>query len=212
MYFQSSFQYHDYMDRKAPKATKSLDNIFARQLTGGRDEQGSPFLWRDATRSEEHLYSGSLQQSEPASQPSTPSRFSVARSRISALIKKLSPRPFHKAVPATSSCPWVIVEFANQDLESPIVSGRTSSITSDHSFDLAVRANRLRKEKMVHGSEEQIHKKSGVSTHVLDIRHQSHIPQVSSVGADRHSKHDEQRRYRLTTGLATKHRPAFNTG
>jgi hypothetical protein len=36
--------------------TKSLDNIFARQLTYGAEEQGSPFLWRDATRSEEQLY------------------------------------------------------------------------------------------------------------------------------------------------------------
>jgi hypothetical protein len=41
---------------KTPLATKSLDNIFARQLSYGAGEQGSPFLWREATRSEEQLY------------------------------------------------------------------------------------------------------------------------------------------------------------
>jgi hypothetical protein len=46
---------HEYMGHKPPLATKSLDNIFVRQLTYGT-EQRSPFLWQDATRSEEQLY------------------------------------------------------------------------------------------------------------------------------------------------------------
>ncbi|KAJ9575705.1 hypothetical protein L9F63_007464, partial [Diploptera punctata] len=76
-------------------------------------------------------------------------------SKISALLKKLSPRSCHKNVPSTSSYPWVVVEFANQDLDSPDTSLRTSSITSDYSFDMAVKANRLRTEQIIHDSEEQ---------------------------------------------------------
>jgi hypothetical protein len=73
--------------------------------------------------------------------------FCVARSRISALLKKLSPRSRHKAAAPNSPCPWVVVEFSKQDLESPDVSGRASSAPSDHSFDMAVQASRLRREQ-----------------------------------------------------------------
>ncbi|KAJ9575704.1 hypothetical protein L9F63_007463, partial [Diploptera punctata] len=60
-------------------ATKSLDNIFAKQLSGEGEDKSSPFLWRDATRSDEHLYHGSFNLPTAVCQPSTPSRFSVAR-------------------------------------------------------------------------------------------------------------------------------------
>jgi hypothetical protein len=46
------------MEHKTALITKSLDNIFARQLTSGT-EQGSPILWQDATHSEEELYHAS---------------------------------------------------------------------------------------------------------------------------------------------------------
>jgi hypothetical protein len=51
-------RFHDH-ECKTPLTTKSLDNIFARQLMYGTEERGSPFLWRDATRSEEQLYHAS---------------------------------------------------------------------------------------------------------------------------------------------------------
>jgi hypothetical protein len=65
-----------------------------------------------------------------------------------ALLKKLSPRPRHKAALSNSPCPWVVVEFSNKDLESPDANatGRANSFSSDHSFDMAVRA-RLRLEQ-----------------------------------------------------------------
>ncbi|GFG33681.1 hypothetical protein Cfor_12295, partial [Coptotermes formosanus] len=141
-----SFHDHGYMGQKASLATKSLDNIFARQLSSGT-EQGSPFLWQDATRSEEQLYHASYSLPGATCPANKGSRFSGARSRISALLKKLSPRPRHKAAAPSSPCPWVVVEFSNKDLESPDVSGRASSVTSDHSFDMAVRASRLRRQQ-----------------------------------------------------------------
>jgi hypothetical protein len=69
---------HEYMGHKPPLATKSLDNIFARQLTYGT-EQGSPFLWQDATRSEEQLYHAPHTFSETAGPSNKASRFSGAR-------------------------------------------------------------------------------------------------------------------------------------
>jgi hypothetical protein len=74
-----SFRDHDYMGHKAPMATKSLDNIFARQLTSDTGEQQSPFLWRDATRSEEHLYHASYSFPRTTCPESKASRFSGAR-------------------------------------------------------------------------------------------------------------------------------------
>jgi len=74
-----SFRDHDYMGHKAPMATKSLDNIFARQLTSGTGEQQSPFLWRDATRSEEQLYHTSYSLPRTTCPENKASRFSGAR-------------------------------------------------------------------------------------------------------------------------------------
>ncbi|KDQ65291.1 hypothetical protein L798_00047 [Zootermopsis nevadensis] len=70
-----------------------------------------------------------------------------ASSHITALLKKLSPRPRHKAALPNSSCPWVVVEFSKKDLESPDAAGRANSFCSDHSFDMAVHATRLRGEE-----------------------------------------------------------------
>ena len=81
--------------------------------------------------------------------------FCVARSRISALLKKLSPRLRQKAAVPNSPCPWVVVEFSNQDLGSPDVSGRTNSVTSDYSFDMAVQASRLRREQAAYNKHVQ---------------------------------------------------------
>jgi hypothetical protein len=67
------------------------------------------------------------------------------RSRISTFLKKLSPRLCHKAAPPNS--PWVVVEFSNQDKGSADATGRANSLASDHSFDMAVWATRLRKEQ-----------------------------------------------------------------
>lgn len=69
---------HEYMGHKPPLATKSLDNIFARQLTYGT-EQGSPFLWQDATRSEEQLYHAPHTFSGTTCFANKASRFSGAR-------------------------------------------------------------------------------------------------------------------------------------
>jgi hypothetical protein len=66
------------MGRKPPLATKSLDNIFARQLTYGT-EQGSPFLWQDATRSEEQLYHAPHTFSGTSCSANKASRLSGAR-------------------------------------------------------------------------------------------------------------------------------------
>jgi hypothetical protein len=66
------------MGQKASLATKSLDNIFARQLSSGT-EQGSPFLWQDATRSEEQLYHASYSLPGATCPANKGSRFSGAR-------------------------------------------------------------------------------------------------------------------------------------
>lgn len=78
-----------------------------------------------------------------------------ARSHITALLKKLSPRPRHKAALPNSPCPWVVVEFSNKDLESPDVTGRANSFSSDQSFDMAVHATRLWREKAANNENTQ---------------------------------------------------------
>jgi hypothetical protein len=40
-----------------------------------------------------------------------------------------------------------VVEFSNQDLKCPDATGRANSVTSDQSFDMAVRATRLQRER-----------------------------------------------------------------
>ncbi|KDR11389.1 hypothetical protein L798_14021 [Zootermopsis nevadensis] len=72
------FRFHD-RECKTPLTTKSLDNIFARQLTFGAEEQQSPFLWRDATRSEEQLYHAPHGFPGAAYPKNKASRFSGAR-------------------------------------------------------------------------------------------------------------------------------------
>lgn len=70
------FHEHEY---KTPLTTKSLDNIFARQLTYGAEEQGSSFLWQDATRSEEQLYHAPHAFPGVTCRTNKASRFSGAR-------------------------------------------------------------------------------------------------------------------------------------
>ncbi|XP_069702984.1 uncharacterized protein [Periplaneta americana] len=189
------FQDHDYMGRKTPLATKSLDNIFAKQLSSGA-ERGSPFLWRDVTRSEEQLYHTPKSFSGTTYLRNKVARFSGARSCITALLKKLSPRPHHKTGSPNNPCPWVVVEFSNQDLDSPNASGWTNSVTSDHSFDMAVQANKLQKQQTAtrQATREEV--------------------QVAHEGFDNTIRQREVRQHRISrSGLAaTKHRPAFNTG
>lgn len=182
---------HEYMGHKPPLATKSLDNIFARQLTYGT-EQGSPFLWQDATRSEEQLYHAPHTFSGTPCSANKASRFSGARSHISALLKKLSLWPHHKAAPPNS--PWVVVESSSQDPKCPDATGWVNSVTSDQSFNMDLQATRLRKEQAAINKNFQ--------------------EQVSYVGSDRPCKKGEDKQHRsLGTGLAArKHRAAFNTG
>lgn len=67
------------------------------------------------------------------------------RSHISALLKKLSLWPHHKA--ASRDSPWVVVEFSNQDLKCPDDTGRVNSLTSDQSLDMPVEATGLWREQ-----------------------------------------------------------------
>jgi hypothetical protein len=87
--------------------------------------------------------------------------FRVARSRISAFLKKLSPRLRHKAAAPNSPCPWVVVEFSNQDLESPDASERANSVTSDYSIDMALQASRLWREQAA--NDDNIHRQVNIN-------------------------------------------------
>ncbi|CAG2054939.1 unnamed protein product, partial [Timema podura] len=152
------YQRHNAPKRKphlrdcAPLATKSCDNIFARHRVCevGVAESDSPFTWRDTTRSEEHLYHTSTQMQPQASPHST-------KSRLSALLKKLSPRPkrSNSKTPATpNTFPWVMIEFSNKEVKKDELDVKHStrcnsedSSVSDRSFALTVSANKLRKEQ-----------------------------------------------------------------
>ncbi|XP_067003721.2 uncharacterized protein [Anabrus simplex] len=147
-----------------PLSTKSCDNIFARQVVCERERErgivGNPLSWRDATRSEEMLYSSPSKHQRP--QMSCRSTGNVAqststRSRITALFKKLSPR-LRRPAPKPASCPWILVEFSPRDLEPGVTErrdGSHDSTTSDKSFEIALREAEIRKAKEKSKSIEQ---------------------------------------------------------
>nr|CAD7198139.1 unnamed protein product [Timema douglasi] len=172
------YQRHNAPKRKphlrdcAPLATKSCDNIFARHRVCevGVAESDNPFTWRDTTRSEEHLYHTSTQMQPQASPHST-------KSRLSALLKKLSPRPrrLNSKTPATpSTFPWVMVEFSNKEVKKDELDVKHStrcnsedSSVSDKSFALTVSANKLRKEQALAKKNENSRKKQQPLHHLL---------------------------------------------
>jgi hypothetical protein len=79
------------------------------------------------------------------------------RSHISALLKKLSLWPHHKA--ASLNGPWLAIEFSNPDLKCSDDTGQVNSVTSDQSFDMPVQAAGLRREQAAYNKniEEQVY-------------------------------------------------------
>nr|CAD7442005.1 unnamed protein product [Timema bartmani] len=101
----------------------------------------------------------------------------VFRSRLSALLKKLSPRPrrSNSKTPATpNTFPWVMIEFSNKEVKKDKLDVKHStrcnsedSSVSDRSFALTVSANKLRKEQALAKKNDNPRKQQQPLHHIL---------------------------------------------